>query len=178
VLASPPSHIQLRVKTFNPRRSEENMKHIMLKLAAGVMIGVAASTAALGQYGGGGMGGSVGGGAKGGVYTPPKGGYSSSTGIALGAGAAAGITAGYLVLRSHHSMVGCVGETAKGTTLANGKGVYTLDTGDVNLKVGDRVKVRGKKTKTDSGEPSFAVKKLVKDYGSCTTAADLKPTQP
>jgi hypothetical protein len=150
------------------------MKNNMIRLVLGLMIGVAVSTAAFGQYGGGGMGGSTGGGTKGGVYTPPKGGYSSSTGIAIGAGAAAAIAVGYFVLRSRHSVTGCVGESAKGTTLASDKGTYVLDTGNVDLKAGDRVKLRGKKTKSDSGQPGFAVKKLVKDYGSCNAMASLK----
>lgn len=151
------------------------MKHHVVKVALGMMIVFTVSMAAFGQYGGGGTGGTTGGGStNGGVYTPPKGGYSSSTGIAIGAGAAAAITVGYLVLRSRHSLIGCVGESAKGTTLTSDKATYTLDTGDVNLKVGDRVKLRGKKAKSGSGHPSFAVKKLVKDYGACNAIASLK----
>lgn len=119
------------------------------------------------------MGGTAGGSANGGVYTPPKGGYSSSTGIAIGAGAAAAVAVGYFALRSRHTVVGCVGESAKGTTLTGNKATYTLDAGDVNLRVGERVKLRGKKMKSDSGERTFAVKKLVKDYGSCNAMASL-----
>jgi hypothetical protein len=147
------------------------MKDKIVKLAVGVMIGVSVSTSAFGQYGG--TGGTTGGGTKGAVYTPPKGGYSSSTGIAIGAGAAAGIAVGYFALRSRHSVVGCVGESANGTTLLSDRTTYTLDTGAVNLKVGDRVKLRGKKIKSGSGQPSFAVKRLVKDYGSCNAIASL-----
>jgi hypothetical protein len=128
---------------------------------------------AFAQYGG--MGGSATpGGSTGGVYTPPKGGYKSSTGIAIGAGVAAAIGITYFMLRSRHSVVGCVGESAKGTTLSSEKATYILETGGVNLKVGDQVKLRGKKTSSGSGQPSFAVKKLIKDYGACNAVASLK----
>jgi hypothetical protein len=166
-------HIQLRVKAFTQIRSEVNMKLNMMRIAWGLMIGVALSTAAFGQYAGGVTGTTGGGGATAGGYTPPKGGYSSSTGIAIGAGAAAAAAVGYFALRSRHSVVGCVGESAKGNTLTAGKMTYALDNGDVNLKVGERVKLRGKKMKSGAGERTFAVKKLVKDYGSCTTMASL-----
>jgi hypothetical protein len=145
----------------------------------GLALGLAVTAAGFAQYPGNpGMGGtSTGGGTKGGVYTAPKGGYSSTTGIAIGAAAAAGVAVGgYLFMRSRRSMVGCVQKSAEGTQLMSEKDkkAYALDAGTLDLKPGDRVKLKGKKTKSDSGAPQFAATKLVKDYGSCDPQASLK----
>jgi len=110
------------------------------------------------------------GGSTGGVYTAPKGGYSSSTGIAIGAGAAAGAGLAYLALRNHATMMGCVEASSDGRKLMNEKDQKTyalIASNDVVLAPGERVALKGKKTKDDSGKPTFEVHKLVKDYGSC-----------
>lgn len=126
---------------------------------------------AFAQYGTGGgtTGTGTGGTTTGGVYTAPKGGYSSSTGIAIGAGAAAAATVGYLALRSHHTIVGCVQPSSEGVKLLNEKdqNTYALVADNVALNPGDRVSLRGKKVKDDSGRTTFQVSKLVKDYGTC-----------
>lgn len=124
---------------------------------------------ALAQYGGGSMGGGTAPPGSTGVYTPPKGGYSSGTGIAIGAGAAAGATVGYLALGSHRTVVGCVQPSTDGVKLLNEKdrNTYALVATNVALNPGDRVALRGKKSKDDSGKPIFEVSKLVKDYGTC-----------
>jgi hypothetical protein len=104
------------------------------------------------------------------VYTAPKGGYSSSTGIAIGAGAAACAGLAYLALRKHATMVGCVEASTDGSKLMNEKDQKTyalIASNDVVLALGERVVVKGKKTKDDSGKPTFEVHKLVRDYGSC-----------
>jgi hypothetical protein len=103
-------------------------------------------------------------------YTPPKGGYSSSTGIAIGAGAAAGVAVAYLALRNRPTMVGCVEASSDGTKLMNEKDQKTyalIASNDVVLSPGERVALKGKKTEDDSGKLGFEVHKLVKDYGSC-----------
>lgn len=145
-----------------------------LRLMRMIFLAAVFSGAAFAQYGGGTTGGM--GGSAGGVYTPPKGGYSSSTGIAIGAGAAAGAGLAYYMLHNRKSVVGCVEESAGGTKLLNEKDkkTYAIDPGDLNLKVGDWVKLSGKKVKSDSGQPTFLAKKLVKDYGSCSTQATLR----
>ncbi|HLI34863.1 MAG TPA: hypothetical protein VKW70_07450 [Terriglobia bacterium] len=147
--------------------------HIGLRLMGMIFLAVTVSGAAFAQYGGGTTGGMTGSG--GGVYTPPKGGYKSSTGIAIGAGAAAGVGLAYYMLHNRKSVVGCVEESAGGTKLLNEKDktTYAIDPGNLNLKVGDRVKLSGKKLKSDAGQPTFAAKKLVKDYGSCSAQAAL-----
>jgi hypothetical protein len=44
---------------------------------------------------------------------------------------------------------------------------YALVATNVSLPLGQRVALSGKKTKDDSGKPTFTVSKLVKDYGAC-----------
>lgn len=148
---------------------------IWVRLAVGIVLGAALSASALAQYGGGGTAGGMGTTANG-VYTPPKGGYSSSTGIAIGAAAAAGVGIAYLVLRNRGAMTGCVEESSNGTRLVNEKDnkTYSLNASGLNLKVGDRVKLRGKKLKASSSGQAFEASKLVKDYGSCHREAALQ----
>ncbi len=140
------------------------------KIALGLVLCGAVATTALAQYGGGmGGGGTPSGG--GGVYTAPKGGYSSSTGIAIGAGVAAGIGLAYLALHNRGKMVGCVEGSADGTKLMNEKDKKTyalLASNDVVLAPGERVAIKGKKVKDESGRMTFQVQKLLKDYGSCS----------
>lgn len=142
---------------------------------------IALAASAFAQYNGGTMG-STGGTTTNGVYTPPKGGYSSSTGIAIGAAAAAGVGVAYLALRHRGSLVGCVQQAGDNTKLVSDKGnkTYTLDGSGLNLKAGERVKLQGKKVKSASGEPAFAARKLVKDYGSCDqqAAVSQRPVMP
>jgi subtilase family serine protease len=152
-----------------------NMR-IVVRLALGIILGVGVSVAAFGQYGGGTMGTSTSGG-----YTPAKGGYSSSTGIAIGAGAAAGVLLAYFLLRNRNTAVGCVEGSGSSAKLINEKDkkTYALNAGTLDLKPGERVKLSGKKMKSGSGESSFAAKKLVKDYGSCNEGAAMnQPAQP
>jgi len=127
-----------------------------------VVVGVAGTGFA--QYGGG---GSMGGTSSGGVYTAPKGGYSSATGIAIGAGAAAGAAIAYLALHKS-SIVGCVQATDGGFQMTDGKGhTYALNSEDVDLKPGEKVQLKGKKTTSQSGKMAFDVRGLGKDYGAC-----------
>jgi ABC-type oligopeptide transport system substrate-binding subunit len=106
-----------------------------------------------------------------GTYNPSTG-YHSSTGIAIGA-AAAGVGIAYLVLRKHArgNVVGCLQPAdAASTTLVsdNKKSTYTLINNDsVTLKTGERVALRGKKIRQNSGELAFEVHGLAKDYGAC-----------
>jgi hypothetical protein len=121
----------------------------------------------LAQYGGG--TGGAGTGSTGGVYQAPKGGYSSSTGIAIGAAAAAGVAIAYFAFHNRRTVTGCV-ESSSGAdklTLVNGGTTYILDSGSLNLTAGDRVKLLGRKEKSGSEARSFHVRKLVKDYGAC-----------
>lgn len=145
------------------------------RMILGVALCLFVAAAGFAQYGGApGMGTP---GSTGGVYTPPKGGYKSSTGIAIGGAAAAGVAVAYLVMRNRKSVVGCLAESAAGTELRDAKGqTYVLDAPNVSLKMGDRVKLSGRKTKTDTGAPGFAARKLVKDYGPCAAQTAMVHT--
>lgn len=139
-------------------------------IAMAALFWAVAARASVAQIYGGGMGGGVTGQPGGGVYTPPKGGYKSSTGIAIGAAAAAGVGVAYLVMRSRRSLTGCVENASSGNQLIRSKDqkeYAVIDTNGVTLTPGDRVSLKGKKSKTASGADGFAVNKLVKDYGPC-----------
>jgi hypothetical protein len=127
-----------------------------------------------GQYPGGAMPPSAGGATQPpGAYNPSMGGYHASTGIAIGAGAAAGVGILYLVLHNRHrsEVAGClqsannVSETLRDD---NGKDTYTLINSEwVPLKAGERVALKGKKISQSSGGFAFEVHGLVKNYGQC-----------
>jgi hypothetical protein len=145
------------------------MNHSGLKQAVwSLILSLALAATALAQYGGGGMG--TGTGSTGG-YTPPKGGYSAGTGVAIGAAAAAGVGVAYLALRHHGTVVGCVEPSTAGTKLMDEKDKNTyalLASKDVVLAPGERVSLKGKKSKDESGKPVFEAQRIVKDYGACS----------
>jgi len=97
--------------------------------------------------------------------------YGNGAAIGAGVGAAAGIGAAYLLLRNRGTIVGCVEPSNSGKVkLMNekDKSTYALvASNDVTLTPGERVALKGKKTKGDSGQHVFQVQKLTKDYGSC-----------
>lgn len=141
---------------------------IRSSLAALAMIAMMCS-GAFGQYSGSGMGTTP----TTGTYTPPKGGYSSSTGIAIGVAAAAGVAIAYFALRNRGVVTGCVEGLGKEARLAadhSGR-TYDLDSGPVSLNPGERVKLRGKKEKTGADAYSFHAQKMLKNYGSCRQEA-------
>ena len=129
-------------------------------------------------------------GSKGGTYKPPSGGYSN-TGKAVGIGVGAAAGAGVLYLALHKSsLTGCVQPAEDGLRFVDEKKntSYALIAGDVLLKAGQRVQLRGSKAKNTSGVQTFTAKKLVKDLGSCdatapaaalsSTSANAQPRQP
>ena len=132
------------------------------------------AASAYGQYPGGGMPPPAGGATpSSGSYNPSMGGYHSSTGIAIGAGAAAGAGILYLVLhnRNHGKVVGCLqpaGNASETLRVDNRKDTYTLiNSESVPLKAGERVALKGKKISQSSGGLGFEVHGLIKDYGPC-----------
>ncbi len=138
-------------------------RRIPARFALGVALAVSMSALAFAQYGGGT-------GSTGGTSTGRS--YGNGAAIGAGVGAAAGIGAAYLLLRNRGTIVGCVEPSSAGKMkLMNEKDKNTyalLASNDVTLAPGERVALRGKKTKdTSSGEPVFQVQKLAKDYGSC-----------
>lgn len=146
------------------------------RIGSGIVLVLLVAALSYGQYGGGGM---TGGTSGSGTYTAPKGGYSSATGIGIGAAAAGGVAIAYLLVRSHRRMQGCVERPNGATTLVDEKDKksYALESGSLALRTGDRVELSGRKLKDSAGQPAFAAKKLVKDFGPCRQEAALhRPT--
>jgi hypothetical protein len=82
-----------------------------------------------------------------------------------------GIAITYLALHDRGTIVGCVQTDNHGSSLvdAENKKSYALVTGaSVAIPPGDLVKLKGKKGTNRSGEPTFEVQRLAKDYGQCT----------
>lgn len=143
---------------------------VRLVLASSLALFAAGQAAA--QYGGGG-GGTGGGGTGTGTYTAPPGGYSSAAkGAGIGAGAAAGVGVLFLAMHYHGRVTGCVQPADDGMRLLDEKNkkTYALVPGDVYLKPGERVLLKGKASKGDGGTQTFTAKKLIKDLGSCSAS--------
>ena len=85
-----------------------------------------------------------------------------------GAAAVVGVVL-YFALRKP-SVVGCTQALDSETVVKDERDnrVYALAGAAPDLKLGRRVKLRGKKIK-QRGRLSFQVKKIAADYGSCTT---------
>ncbi|HVH72296.1 MAG TPA: hypothetical protein VNB49_14455 [Candidatus Dormibacteraeota bacterium] len=139
-----------------------------LALSLSLLLLVASQAAA--QYGGG---GGTGGGTGSGTYAAPSGGYSSAKGAGIGAGAAAGAGILFLTLHYHGRVTGCVQPADDGLRLLDEKNnrSYALVPGDVYLKAGQRVQLKGKKSKNDTGAEMFSAKKLIKDLGACGSSS-------
>ena len=141
----------------------------LLRITLGICLTVFLASSAQAQYGGGGTGtpGTPG-------YVAPKNGYGSGKAIGIGVGAAAA-GAGVLFLALHHrgGVTGCVQKTDDGLRLVDEKKnkSYALESGSVNLKAGDRVELKGKKSSGDGGAQMFAPTKMVKNLGSCGAEA-------
>ena len=90
-------------------------------------------------------------------------------GVIAGVAAVAGIGIAFLVLHNRGVAEGCITESGgKKTLVGSDKKVYSVvDTG-ASLPVGDRVKLKGRKSGSAQA-PSFQVEKVLKDYGRCPT---------
>lgn len=142
---------------------EDRVRNFLTRLTGSGVLCAALSVSVFAQYGGTTGTSSTGG------YTPPKGGYSSATGIGIGAGAAAGAALAYLIFH-RSSVVGCVEFSGDRMKLTNEKDrkTYALVGGDVDVRPGERVELKGKRAKGDAGSPTFNVAKLAKDFGPCS----------
>ena len=144
----------------------------LVRLILACSLALFAASQAAAQYGGGG-GGTGGGGTGTGTYTAPPGGYSSAAkGAGIGAGAAAGVGVLFLAMHYHGRVTGCVQPADDGMRLLDEKNkkTYALVPGDVYLKPGERVLLKGKTSKSDGGTQTFTAKKLIKDLGSCAAS--------
>lgn len=92
-------------------------------------------------------------------------------GAAVGVVAVVSVVVAVAVSHGHHVKSGCVVAGAHGLELQTSDSkAYALEGDAANLKVGDRVKIRGskvKKAKGATGPDVFKVEKLNKDYGTC-----------
>jgi hypothetical protein len=116
-----------------------------------------------------------------GAYAPTSCQSSGSIGpsngevIGIGVAAVAVVVVGVVVLvevnKSHHTIKGCVSSRPGGLEVLNesDKKVYALMGVPPNVKVGDIIKVHGKKEK-QSGAQEFVVEKMSRDYGPCKAA--------
>ena len=156
---------------------KHSLPKILVRLALSSSLLLLAASHAAAQYGGGG-GSTSGAGTPG--YTPPPGGYGSGKAVGIGVGAAAGVGALFLALHNHGNVSGCVQPTDDGLRLVDEKKnkTYALVPGAVILKPGQRVELKGQKSKSDAGAQSFEAKKLVRDLGSCTASTPVAQAQP
>jgi hypothetical protein len=98
--------------------------------------------------------------------------FPNFTGIKIGIVVGAVVVGGlvvYLVIPKQKTIVGCV-ESVNGVSTLNDEKdhrTYALLTDDVALQSGQRLKVKGKKSKDKSGAWRLRMKKLVKDEGAC-----------
>ncbi len=140
------------------RAEESGIMGHLLRITLGICLTVFLASSAQAQYGGGGTGTGTGTPGTPG-YVPPKNGYGSGKAIGIGVGAAAA-GAGVLFLALHHrgGVTGCVQKTDDGLRLVDEKKnkSYTLEAGSVDLKPGDRVELKGKKSGGDGGAQMFA----------------------
>ncbi len=140
----------------------------LTRIGVGLLV---CATSALAQYTGGTTPGMGTGSGSTPVYTAPSGGYKSSTGIAIGSAAAAGVVVGYLVMHNRGTVTGCVESRSDGQMELLGKGADSsyilLNSGVVSLQPGERVRLKGKKEKDAAGLRMFEVHSLSKTYGAC-----------
>jgi hypothetical protein len=91
-----------------------------------------------------------------------------------GVGAAAA-GAGILYLTLHHrgSLTGCVEASDNDAPLSlvddKKHQTFSLLPGSTDLKPGERVELRGKRSKDGKGAQTFQVSKVVKNLGACNT---------
>jgi len=145
-------------KLNNPRRRCTLKSFATTQITWGFLFTLLLSGPAFAQYGGGR-----------GSASPT---YGSGKVIAIGAGAAAA-GAGVLYLTLHHrgSLTGCVQRGDDGLSLVDDTKhqTYSLLPGSTDLKSGERVELRGKRSKDEKGAQTFHVSKVVKNLGSCST---------
>ena len=158
----------------NMLQGKAQIIRVTVRVALTLAISAFVSASAFAQYP---VGGGTGGTGSTGGYVPPKGGYSSGKAIGIGVGAAAG-GAGVLFLALHHhgAITGCVQKTDDGFRLVDDKNnkSYDVDPGSVALNPGDRVQLKGKRTKND-GVQSFQATRVVKTLGSCSAPPSATP---
>ena len=105
--------------------------------------------------------------------------------LAAAIGVVAVIAVGTVVLvevhKSHHTVKGCVATGPNGievTTDGDKPKTYLLEGNVASVKVGDLVRFHGdkvKKTKDSTGDQTFKIQEIKKDYGPCKIAKKPVP---
>ena len=151
-----------------PRRASDVLWRA-LKCAVLILVALPAFA----QYGGTtGMGSSA-----------PSYGHGAAIGIGVGA-AAAGAGAIYFATHRSSKVTGCVVKGDGGLLLTDDKSKRTFELveGSANVNSGERLELKGKIRKKESGNPSFQVKSVAKDLGECqaqaSAAAEIPAVQP
>ncbi|HLZ92172.1 MAG TPA: hypothetical protein VKQ28_10685 [Candidatus Acidoferrum sp.] len=141
-----------------------------VRIGMGICLATMLAGSAKAQYGGGTMGtgtpGTPG-------YVAPSGGYGAGKAVGIGVGVAAGVGVLFLVLHHHGTVTGCVQKGDDGLRLVDEKKnkSYALETANVDVKAGDRVELKGKKSSGNGGSEMFSPSKVVKHLGSCGVEA-------
>jgi hypothetical protein len=140
------------------------------RLLSGIVVTLILSGPCFAQYGGG----STGGGSTAGSY-----GSGKTVGLGVGA-AAAGAGVLYLTLRHRGLVTGCVSADNDGLNLVDEKKhqTYSLMPGRTDLKPGERVQVKGKRSKDQAGTQIFEANSVVKNLGACSTQSAVNASLP
>lgn len=104
----------------------------------------------------------------------PSYGHGAAIGIGVGA-AAAGAGAIYFATHRSSRVTGCVVKGDGGLLLTDdrSKRTFELVEGSANVNSGERVELKGKIRKSESGNPRFQVKSVAKDLGECQAQASV-----
>lgn len=158
---------------FEPRRTTaHHSARRGLWLTTKLAVIVLAASPAFAQYGGStGMPGSA--------SSTPSYGHGKAIGIGVGA-AAAGALGVYFLTHRASKVTGCVVKGNDGLVLTDAKSKRTFDVleGSADVKSGERLELKGKIKKNESGNPSFLVKSVAKDLGDCSSQASAAAQMP
>jgi len=109
----------------------------------------------------------------------PSYGHGAAIGIGVGA-AAAGAGAIYFVTHRSSKVTGCVAKGDGGLFLTDdrSKRTFELVEGSADVTSGERVELKGKIRKNESGNPRFQVKSVAKELGECQAQASASAKIP
>jgi hypothetical protein len=152
---------ELQRQRANVTRGPERWLRQGIGFAAVVLL----SASAFARYGGTGMPTGSGSGT-------PSYGHGAAIGAGVGA-AAAGAGAIYFLTHRTSKVSGCVETSDDGLHLTDDKTKRSLMLvpGKADVKAGDRVELKGKFKKSATGDQSFLVKTVAKDFGECRAQA-------
>jgi len=102
----------------------------------------------------------------------PSYGHGAAIGIGVGA-AAAGAAGVYFLTHRSSTVTGCVVKGDGGLLLTDDKSKRTFELlgGSANVNSGERMELKGKVKKTESGNSRFEVRRVAKDLGECRAPA-------